>query len=59
MSNIKFKASKSTNFDYNNNQYAQQFNAENNVQHIQNYREEDGNESENEEGDGYFKRLLW
>ena len=44
---------------YNNNQYAQQFNAENNVQHNQNYREEDRNESENEEGDGYFKRLHW
>ncbi len=44
---------------YNNNQYAQQFNAENNVQHSQNYREEERNESENEEGDGYFKRLHW
>ena len=44
---------------YYNNQYVQQSNVENNAQHIQNYREEERNESENEEGDGYFKRLQW
>ena len=48
---------------YNNyNQYGheqQQFNVGNNVQHHQNYREEERNESENDEGDGYFKRLQW
>ena len=44
---------------YNNNQYGQQYNSENHVQANQNYREEERNESENEEGDGYFKRLQW
>ena len=40
------------------NQYGQQVNAEN---HLQNnpHKEEERNESENEEGDGYFKRLNW
>ena len=45
---------------YNENQYAQQYSTENNNgHHNQNYREEERNESENEEGDGYFKRLHW
>ena len=44
---------------YNNNQYPQHFNSGNNEHHNQNYREEERNESENEEGDGYFKRLQW
>ena len=40
------------------NQYGQQVNTEN---HLQNnpHKEEERNESENEEGDGYFKRLNW
>lgn len=42
---------------YNNNQY--QFNAGNYEQHNNNLRKEERNESENEEGDGYFKRLQW
>ena len=37
----------------------QQISTENNGQHNQNYREDERNESENEEGDGYFKRLHW
>ena len=41
---------------YNNNQY--QFNAGNYEQH-NNSKEEERNESENEEGDGYFKRIQW
>jgi hypothetical protein len=44
---------------YNENQSDHQYNAENNGQHNQNYKEEERNESENEEGDGYFKRLQW
>ena len=44
---------------YYNNQYVQQISTENNGQHNQNYREDERNESENEEGDGYFKRLHW
>ena len=47
-------------YNNNNNQYGQQhLNAENNAQHNPNFREEDRNDSENEEGDGYFKRLQW
>ena len=44
---------------YNENQFPHQYNMENHGQHNQNYREEERNESENEEGDGYFKRLNW
>ena len=44
---------------YYNNQYGQQASNENSAPHNQNYREEERNESENEEGDGYFKRLQW
>ena len=45
---------------YNNNQYEQQYNIDNNAHYAHhNSREEERNESENEEGDGYFKRLHW
>ena len=44
---------------YYNNQYGQQASNENIGQHNHNYKEEERNESENEEGDEYFKRLKW
>ena len=43
----------------NYNSYAQALNVENNVIQNHNNKEEERNESENEEGDGYFKRLQW
>ena len=41
------------------NQFRHQLNSENAIQNNPNYKEEERNESENEEGDGYFKRLNW
>ena len=44
---------------YNNNNNNGQFNAESSGRHNPKYRDEERNESENEEGDGYFKSLQW
>ena len=44
-------------FYYNENQ--QQYIPNINGHHNQNYKEEERNESENEEGDGYFKNIQW
>ena len=53
---INNKCQEQEGYYYNNNQYI--FNSGNYEQH-NNLREEERNESENEEGDGYFKRLQW
>ena len=44
---------------YNYNLYIPHLNIENNLIQNHNNKEEERNESENEEGDGYFKRLQW
>ena len=47
------------NVQYNQNQQQEEYYYQNQVEQNRNYKEEERNESENEEGDGYFNRMNW